>query len=167
MKKLTKIQTEQIKERLPFLQNLIEGEDTDYQPIFVSIFDHWLTPDEFQPEIHTQDKGELNQRREKFKNFNVGLYNLTNIYSWKNKRHKRFFIYPFTSLNQLTKKYNIEDQHGESGRRYDIIIPDLDAVYSEEWDWTNIIWFRDREKINPLINLAKESGLHILEERKN
>lgn len=167
MKKLTKIQTKQVKERLPFLQNLIEGEETDYQMIFVSVFDHWLTPDESEPDIHTDDKAELNQSREKFKNFNAGLYNLTSTYSWKYKRNNRFFIYPFTSLNQLTKKCKIEDQHGESGRRYDLIIPDLGAVYSEEWDWTNIIWFREKEKIMPLIELAKESGLHILEKGKN
>ena len=167
MKKLTKIQTKQIRERLPFLQNLIEGEDTDYQLIFVSIFDHWLTPDEFQPEIHTEERTELNKRIEKFQTFIDGLYNLTHIYSWKYKRHNRFFIYPFTSLGHLTEKCKIENQHGVTGRGYDIIIPEFGAVYSEEWDWTNIIWYRDRKEIQPLIDLAQQSGLYILEKREN
>ena len=133
----------------------------------MSVFDHWLTEDEFQSEIHTEDRTELKERRDKFKKFTVGLYNLSSIYSWKYKRHNRFYIYPFTSLNQLTEKCKIDDQHGENGRRYDLIIPDFGAVYSEEWDWTNIIWYRDKEKIKPLIELAQESGLHILEEGKN
>ena len=167
MKKLTNSQAKEIKERLPFVQNLIEGEDTDYQMLFVSIFDHWLTQDEFDPEIHKVDRKELKIRREKFQSFIDGIFHLTNIYSWKYKRHNRFFIYPFTSLNQLTKKCKIDEQHGESGQRFDLIIPDFRAVYSEEWDWTNIIWYRDKEKIKPVIELAKNSGLYILEERKN
>jgi hypothetical protein len=167
MKKLTNTQTKEIKDRLPFVQNLIEGEDADYQMIFVSIFDHWLTQDEFETEINTEDRTELNIRREKFQNFIDGIYSLTDIYSWKYKRHNRFFIYPFTSLNQLTKKCKIDNQHGESGRRYDLIIPDFGAIYSEEWDWTNIIWYRDRKEIQPLINLAQQSGLYILEKREN
>ena len=166
MIKLNKAEIKEIKENLPFLQNLIEGEDTEYKLIFVSVFDHWLTEDEFQSEIHTEDRTELNERRDKFIKFIVGLYNLTSIYSWKYKRHNRFYIYPFTSLNQLTEKCKIDYQLGEIGSRYDLMIPDLGAVYSEEWDWTNIIWYRDKEKIKPLIDLAKESGLHILEERK-
>ena len=108
MKKLTNTQTKEIKDRLPFVQNLVEGEDADYQMIFVSIFDHWLTQDEFETEINTEDRTELNIRREKFQNFIDGIYNLTDIYSWKYKRHNRFFVYPFTSLNQLTKEDSFE-----------------------------------------------------------
>jgi hypothetical protein len=167
MNKLTKTEIKGIKESLPFLQNLIEGEDTVYNMIFVSVFDHWLTEGAFEPDIHTEDRTELNDRRDKLKKFIVGLYNLTNTYSWKYKRHKRFFIYPFNSVNQLTQKCNIENQHGETGRRYDILIPEFGANYSEEWDWTNIIWFRDRKEIQPLIDLAHQSGLYILERREN
>jgi|SRR5690554_2071402 len=167
MKKLNKAEIKGIKESLPFLQNLIEGEDTEYKLIFVSVFDHWLTEDEFQPEIHTEDRTELKDRRDRFKKFIVGLYSMTNTYSWKYKRHKRFFIYPFISLDQLTEKCNIESQHGESGRRYDLLIPEFGAVYSEEWDWTNIIWYRDKKEIQPLIDLAQQCDLYILEKRKN
>lgn len=162
MKKISKNQIIDIKNKLPSLQILIEKEDTDYQMIFVSVFDHWLTQDEFEPDIHTDDPKEIAERRNKLKNFIIGLFNMTPTFSWKTKRKNRFFLYPLETEKQILNKCEIQNQHGESGQRYDIILPELKAVYSEEWDWTNIIWFRDQEKIQPLIELAKKSGLYIL-----
>ena len=162
MKKITKNQISDIKEKLPSLLNLIEKEDTDYQMIFVSVFDHWLTQDEFEPHIHTEDPKEIAERRNKLQSFIQGLFNLTPTFTWKTKRNNRFFIYPLETENQILNKCEIQNQHGETGQRYDIILPELKAVYSEEWDWTNIIWFRDREKIKHLIELAEKSGLYIL-----
>lgn len=87
MKRITKNQISDIKEKLPSLQRLIEKEDTDYQMIFVSVFDHWLTQDEFQPEIHTEDPKEIAERRYKLQNFIIGLFNITPTFTWKRKRN--------------------------------------------------------------------------------
>ncbi|MBU2950019.1 hypothetical protein KO493_04835 [Tamlana agarivorans] len=163
MQKTTNIYNTEINEILPSLQKLIhEKDETDYQMIFVSVFDHWLTQDEFQPEIHTEDAKEIKIRREKLQNFVIGLFNLTQTFTSEIKRKNQFFIYQFETKKQLLNKCEIQNQNGESGQRYDIILPEFQAVYSEEWDWTNIIWFRDQEKIKPLIELAKKSGLYIL-----
>ena len=162
MKKITKNHIKEINEKLPSLQKVIEKENTDYKMIFVSVFDHWLTQDEFQPKIHTEDTEEIKIRRENLQNFIIGLFNVTPTFNWKIKRRNRFFLYPFETIKQILNKCEIQNQHGETGQRYDIILPEFQAVYSEEWDWTNIIWFRDQEKIKPLIELAEKSGLYIL-----
>lgn len=162
MKRITKNQISDIKEKLPSLQRLIEKEDTDYQMIFVSVFDHWLTQDEFQPEIHTEDPKEIAERRYKLQNFIIGLFNITPTFTWKRKRNNRIFLYRLETEKQILIKCAIQNQHGETGQRYDIILPELRAVYSEEWDWTNIVWFKDQAKIQPLIELAEKSGLYIL-----
>ena len=162
MKKITKNQITNIKAKLPSLQKLIEKEDTDYQMIFVSVFDHWLTQDEFEPEIHTDDPNEILIRREKLQSFIVGLFNMTPTFTWKTRRNNPFFLYPLETVKQILNKCEIQNQHGETGQRYDIILPELQAVYCEEWDWTNIIWFRNREKIQPMIELAEKLGLYIL-----
>jgi hypothetical protein len=162
MRKITKNQITIIKEKLPSLQKLIEKEDTDYQIIFVSVFDHWLTQEEFEPEIHTKDPKEISIRREKLQNFIVGLFNMTPTFTWKTRRNNPFFLYPLETVKQILNKCDIQNQHGEIGQRYDIILPELQAVYCEEWDWTNIIWFRNQEKIQPLIELAEKMGLYIL-----
>jgi hypothetical protein len=162
MKNITNNHRKEINEKLPSLRKLIEREDTDYQMIFVSVFDHWLTQDEFQSKIHTKDSKEISIRRENLKLFAKGLFNLTPTFTWRIKRKNRFFIYPFNSEKQILNKVDIQNQHGESGQRYDVILPEIEAVYSEEWDWTNIIWYRDQEKVERLIELAKCSGLYIL-----
>lgn len=167
MKKITYNQKTDIKKKLPNLQKLMQKEDTDYQMIFVSVFDHWLTQNEFEPHIHTEDLKEILTRRNNLQNFIMGLFEMTPTYTWKIKRKKRFFIYPLETLEQILNKCNIQSQHGETGQRYDIILPELQAVYSEEWDWTNIIWFRDKKLIQPIIELAEKCGLYILKERVN
>jgi hypothetical protein len=40
MKKITKNHIKEINEKLPSLQKVTEKENTDYQMIFVSVFDH-------------------------------------------------------------------------------------------------------------------------------
>jgi ABC-type oligopeptide transport system substrate-binding subunit len=86
---------------------------------------------------------------------------VTPTFNWKIKRKNRFFLYHFETIKQILNKCEIQNQHGETGQRYDIILREFQAVYSEEWDWMNIIWFRDQEKIKPLIELAEKSGLYI------
>ena len=165
MKKITKDKEIEIKGKLPFLQDLVEKEDTDYQMFFVSVFDHWLTQDEFQPDIHTEDPIELKKRRDNLEKFLERLFEMTPTYGWKYKRKTRFFLYPFVTKSQILRKCVIQNQLGETGQRYDIILPDLQAVYSEEWDWTNIIWFKEQEKVKPLIELAEKLGLYILKNK--
>ena len=163
MKKLTNQEFKNIKYQLPSLRKLIEDENDDYDIIFISVFDHWLTENEFNKEIHEIDKKEITDRRRKLENLISELYDLTPTYLWKYKKQNRFYIYSVNSKNHLLKRCDIKNQTGESGKRYDIILPEFRAVYSEEWDWTNIIRFKERDKIEPLLNLAKEIGLNVLE----
>ncbi|WP_298248375.1 hypothetical protein [uncultured Christiangramia sp.] len=142
---------------------MIEDENSDYDIIFISVFDHWLTENEFNKEIHEIGEKEIANRRRKFENFISELYDLTPTYLWKYKKQNRFYIYSVNSKNHLLKRCDIKNQTGESGKRYDIILPEFRAVYSEEWDWTNIIRFKERDKIEPLLTLAREIGLNVLE----
>ncbi|MEQ8360047.1 MAG: hypothetical protein RH860_11215 [Cytophagales bacterium] len=167
MTKLSKKEAQNIRVKLPSLLNLVRKEDSDYQLIFVSVFDHWLTQDEFEPHIHTEEFGELQRRRDSLQKFIVGLFDLVPTFSWRYKRKKRIYLYRFETLNQILKKCDLQNQNSQTGQRYDILIPDLQACYSEEWDWTNCLWFRNEDKIKPLIELAKNSGLYILEKTKH
>ena len=163
MKKLTNQELKNIKYQIPSIQELIENENEKYDLIFISVFDHWLTENEFNNEIHEIDKKEIIDRRKKFENFISELYDLTPTYLWKYKKQNRFYIFSVNSKSHLLKRCDIKNQTGESGKRYDIILPEFRAVFCEEWDWTNIIKYKEREKIEPLLNLAKKVGLNVLE----
>ncbi len=165
--KISKNELKNIKQALPFLNKLIERDDSilengTYKLIFISVFDHWLN-DDYDLIFVDNNLEELNSRRQKFKNFITEVYKQTELYSWKFKRHHRIYFQKPESLKDILRKCNFENQWSEQGQRYSFLIPEYDAVYQEEFDWTNIIWYRERGKIEPLLQTAKKAGLHILE----
>ena len=44
-----------------------------------------------------------------------------------------------------------------------ILIPERSAIYYENWDDTNVLWYMDRKDIVPIIELAETCGLHAIE----
>jgi len=161
---LTKLQLNNIKVNLPNAKDLLHGEDTDYNMLFVSVFDHWLSEKECD-QIYEKTSHELTERRNKFEGLIKDLYSLTDTYIWRFKRHYRVFVYKPNTLKHLLLNCDIKNQTWQTGKRYDVLLPKLEAIYSEEWDWTNIIWYRKKEKIAPLIDIVKKSGLYILEKK--
>ncbi len=165
---ISKNELRKINQKLPNVKKLIERDDTfiesgTYKKIFISIFDHWLSFDEADQMCVDEDLVELKNRREKFRNFIVEINNKTELYSWKYKRHYRFHIQKPVTLKDVLRKCDFDNLWSQSGQRYSFLIPEYSAVYAEEWDWTNIIWFTERKKIEPLLDIAKKVGLHILE----
>ena len=166
---ILEIELKRINKRLPELKRLIEEDDSFiesgiYKKIFICVFDHWLSKEEAENKIFIdEDSEELKNRRQKFKSFIESVYNQTELYKWRYKRHYRFHIQKPTSLKDVIRKCDFENLWSQSGRRYSFLLPEYSAVYAEEWDWTNIIWYTDREKIEPLLKEAKNIGLYILE----
>ncbi len=152
----------QICEVLPSLKELVEKDETDYEMIFVSIFDHWLTMDEFESNIHTEDSLILTERRTKLITFLKELFYLATTFKVNKIDGKKIEFSSFENVDEIVEYCNIEEQNGECGQRYDIIIPEYQAIYSEEWDWTNIIWFRNKSLIKPIIDLVQKNGLYTL-----
>lgn len=161
MKKLTHNELREIRTGLPDLRKLLSGDGKNFNIICVSVFDKWLTEDECE-QIYTTDKNIILDRRKRLENVIIELNNLTNVYLWRNKRHNRISFYQPSSINHLLKVCDISNQTWQSGHRYDILLPEFSAIYAEEWDWTNIIWYKDFEKIKPLLGVIKKTGLYVL-----
>ncbi len=161
MKKLKKSELNDIKTGLPDLKiQLCNGEEF-YKYVCVSVFDKWLTEEECEI-IFTNDEILLLDWRKRFENAIIEIFNLTDIYLWRKKRHNRISYYRPKSLKHLLIKCDISNQTWRNGRRYDILLPEFSAFYSEEWDWTNIIWYKDFEKVKPILDALQKAGLHIL-----
>lgn len=158
----------EIKKSLPHLEKLIDQDESFlksgyYQKIFISVFDHWLTHQEADTLIFIdKDKTELDSRRKKFKDFIENLSNQTDLYTWKYKKHYSLHVQKPNDISSILRKCDFENLWSQSGRRYSFLIPEFCAVYEEEWDWTNIIWYKKDKKIEPVLDIAKKSGLHIL-----
>jgi len=122
-----------------------------------------VTNDEVDKLIFINDDlKELKSRREKFSKVITELYNSTDTYLWRYKRKFRVFIQKPMTEDDVLGKCDFNNLWSQSGRRYSLILPELSAIYNEEWDWTNILWYTDDEKIKPFLGIADKVGLHIL-----
>ena len=158
-----------IKKATPNLQKLIESQNEwdpnfEYKMLFISVFDHWLNEEDNIDElIHVDaDLKELNRRRGMFKNMMNELFNLTDLYTYKYKRHFRFFVKKPETLADIHRVCDFNNLWSARGRSYSFIIPEFSAVYQEEWDWTNILFYKDEETISPILEIVKNLGLKIL-----
>jgi len=84
------------------------------------------------------------------------------MYVPKYKSRNRIFIKKPQNYKDVLRKCDFDNLWSERGRKYSFILPELSAIYSEEWDWTNIIWYREKEKIEPILEIAKKAGLFVL-----
>lgn len=159
----------QIKRQLPKLKQLLLEdqrflEQGAYQQISLSIFDHWLTPEEAISLIYVDDQPqELTVRRQKFKAFLEALFHQTELFTWRYKRHQRLHIQQLTMRADVLRKGNFEQLWSKSGRRYGFLLPEYSAVYLEGWDWTNQLWYIDRSSIQPMLQEAQKAGLFMLD----
>lgn len=166
--KISRIELKSIKQALPELTSILKEDEIlinsgTYNKIFISVFDHWLTNDETDKFIFIDGKKEeLKSRREKFEIVIKELYTKTDVYTWRYKRNKRVFIQRPQTINDVLRKCDFKNLWSQSGKRYSFILPEFSAIYNEEWDWTNIIWYTDEEKIKPILEIAEKAGLHIL-----
>ncbi len=165
---ISKIELQGIKKNLPDFKKIIEEDESFiengvYKKIFISVFDHWLTSDEADNQIFIDDDLEkLTSRRDKFKTVVEKLHSQTDLYLWKYKRHYRLHIQKPLTLNDTLRKCDFNNLWSQRGRQYSFILPEFSAIYNEEWDWTNIIWYTEEEKIKPILDIAKNAGLYIL-----
>jgi hypothetical protein len=166
---ISEVELKRINLNLPNLKRLIEEDDDFiesriYKKVFICVFDHWLSNEEANEQIFIDENlVELNSRRKKFKDFIEEINSKTELFSWRYKRHYRFHIQKPESLKDVLRKCDFDNLCSQSGRRYSFLLPEYSAVYAEEWDWTNIIWYTDSEKIEPLLETAKKVGLYVLE----
>ncbi len=168
MSNISKAELKEIKQNLPDYKKIIEQEESfiengKYKKIFISVFDHWLTNEEASEMIFVDENlDELIARRKKFKIVVEELYKATDIYFWKYKRNYRLVLKKPMNYKDVLRKCDFDNLWSQSGKRYSLILPKFSAIYSEEWDWTNIIWYTDEKKIVPIIKIAEKAGLNIL-----
>lgn len=161
MKKLSENEIIEIKRSLPNIKKQLTGEDQTYKNL--SVFNKWLNRDECE-QIFTSDKYLIEQRRKNLENTIYDIFHSTNVYLWRFKRHNRISFYKPKNIKHLLNICQIQNQTQQHGERYEILLPEFSAIYSEGWDWTNTIWYTDIEKIKPLLEIIKNTGLYILPE---
>ena len=129
---------------------------TEYPRLAISVFDHWLNEEESSI-IENCPESEKTRRNQ----------NLTA--HWQ----KLFLLTPIFQINEngLLKQASDEETFvqesmplpDKTAEQFQfIIMPEYKAIYAENWDDTNLLWYQNRGLIKPILKSAKESGLYVL-----
>lgn len=153
-----------LRRQFPELQAVLEHDAHSMGRVALSIFDHWLR-DEAEWHLMTCFEGpERTARDRKFLAHWEALFHATEIYTvryrgrWPRKSQLVFKKY-------LDKKGFLErcrfDPHRAPTQF--VLLPEYDCIFMASWDDTNVVFFNSRERVEPLISLARDCGLHCLE----
>jgi hypothetical protein len=123
----------------------------EFQKEFISIFNGWLGKEN----LH-----KLNEVQESdWKKFNVFIELLATCFEVMLVNPERTSAHPIkniadiqTTLSQALAK--------EATQFTTLIIPSLNCIVSEDWDFTFIIWYKNKATINAIAPLVKKAGLY-------
>ena len=63
-----------------------------------------------------------------------------------------------TNVSAVLDSYE-QSLNKDSSQFYQFVVPELECVISEEWDYTYIVWYRDNSTIAALAPYIKKAGL--------
>ena len=123
----------------------------DFKKEFVSIFEGWLG----SANLHKLDEvgGEDLERFNSLLRLLFRDYTLHAVDLEKGRSEKLECVDAI--CDSLAQNLNEEYE-----QFYRLIIPELGAVFTEEWDYTWILWHRDNGAVEALSPLIAEAGLH-------
>jgi len=162
-KQITKEELRHINNSLPNVLEVIKGEGGTYNKLIISVFERWMTKEEYE-NYDDVDLETLKDRRIKYSTAINEIHKLTQTYIWKQKRHSRVVFLRPNNLDQLMSFCKIKTQTFATGRTYDILLPEYSSVFSQEDDWSNILWYKEKNKIEPILEIIKNSGLYVISE---
>ncbi len=172
-----KVDQEEIKSIKSKFPSILKVLNTDFETIIenqslygirifvVSIWDHWLSHDEYENNFHyTED--EQNKRREMFLAFYSELItHQPNSYTWKyQKRSQQFKIEKLTEFrkekhaNRITE-YSIDNVSGT----FELIIPGFSAIIEMSCDWCCNMMVSSKIEGNKVFDIIEKSGLKYFE----
>ncbi len=124
---------------------------SEYNQKFISLWTGWLG----EENCHKLDE----VTEEEWNKFNTLIRLISKKY--------KIFLADFNN-EILTEVINIEyalDNYEQSMNKlssefYHYVIPELNCVIEEHWDYTYIIWYKQKDVIQKLASCINEAGLH-------
>ncbi len=164
-KNLSKQRQTQLSAQFPDLYKLASIEDTPhYHYLAVSVFDHWLSREESFSLLVNVPAEEQNQRNTALYSFSQKLAAETEIINFKFCGKWNSCRPAFRELTSTKAKNDYLEPALSASRNdfFKIVLPELDAVFMESWDDTNIFYLRNTAHIETLKRWAQECGVFCL-----
>lgn len=162
-KNLDKQRQKALTSLFPDLADL--GESDNYHYVAVSVFDHWLNNTEVAELLDNVSDAEQKRRASALYSFSAKIASEYEVVNYKFVG-KWASCYPlfrgFTSV-EATLEYLKPAILSPRKETFHVAVPDLELVYVEDYDDTNVLFLRDRSVLNLLGEWAKICGLYCLE----
>jgi len=122
----------------------------DFEKEFVSLFDGWLG----EQNLYRLDE----VREQEWQKFNTLLRMLAGKYEIFAVNLGDRSCCKVTDVESIIPTYE-EDMNRGSDQFIRIIISELDVIFMEDWDYTWILWYREREAVHALAPMIANAGL--------
>ncbi len=139
-------------------KQMLAGDNIRLEKVAISAFDHWIGSDELG-QLDCADANEREARDEHQLSFWLAIRN-----KWPGMLALlpgEDFLKP-EDLDAYINACKINHDGGSSSFQC-AVIPAASAIYYENWDDTNVLWFVDRKQICDLLSIAENCGLDVLE----
>lgn len=150
--------------QFPELQTLAEDGAAGCYELAVSVFDHWLSPDEAVKELNGVDLESQRARDAKLAAFARSLSSRCQSYlvKFKGRHQKNPTFREFTSDDALERwltplPYNISNKG-----RFCLVFPTIRMVYFERHDFTHHLYFKGDSGKPTVEKAAADAGLYLL-----
>lgn len=155
-KNITKSRQLELEKQFP---NLMGGDWDDCISIGISTFDHVLTWDEFVELIDEASPADTKRRYSVFDSFNHLLIDKFDVLTFRYNQigRKKLIFKGFTSISAAVNYLTHTDREN-----YQVVIPELNAVYYEGHDDCNCFYVDSEEAKEQVVSLLKGTGLHVL-----
>lgn len=122
----------------------------EYSKEFISLWSGWLGKENY----HKLDEVTENE----WGRFNSFLKNIGEKYSIEKVDFEAQSITKVDNIETLLSSYS-ESMNKDSSMFTKIVLPELECVISEEWDYTYIIWHKKNGAVEALSPLIESDGL--------
>ncbi len=123
---------------------------SDFNKEFVSLWSGWLGKDDY----HKLDEVTENE----WEYFNKWIRLISNRYQINIVNCNIESIAKVPNIEDTLSTYE-ESMNKESSHFSKYVLPELDCVISEEWDYTYIIWHKNNGAVESLEPYIKQAGL--------
>ncbi len=146
------------------LVGMYDGEDTCIKSTSVSVFDHWLSPNEataMLQDVTSSMQNEYNSRLHKFVCLLSDSYECY-LVLYKGRYSTRITYRKFTSDNARFKTLLPSDYRVPDKDRFKFVIPQLGIIYFEGCDFTHNFHFSDESVLKLISTYAKEAEVYLI-----
>ena len=116
---------------------------------FISLWDGWLGNESYKLDIVTEKEWSRFNNLIKLISKEIEL-NFVNCKAEK--------LEAITEINQVLDSYEVS-MNKDSSKFSRFVIPELDCVITEKWDYTYILWHKNNGAVEKLAPYIKQAGL--------